>query len=252
MRRAIYLVYGILCYLMFFGVFLYSIGFIGDMIVPKSLGSNATMGAGVAVAVNLALLSLFAVQHSLMARPFFKRWWTTIVPEPIERSTYVLFSNIAMILIFAFWQPITGNAWEITNEVGRMGMLGLYFAGWATVFVSTCLLNHFELFGLRQVWLYFTKKPYTSLPFNEPGFYKYVRHPLYVGWLMVFWFAPTMTLSRLFFAVVTTAYILVAIQLEERDLEAALPEYKQYKQRVPMLVPDVFKSLETSSQGETA
>jgi protein-S-isoprenylcysteine O-methyltransferase Ste14 len=232
---------------MFLGVFLYSIGFIGDLIVPKSLDSPARVSPLAAVMINVLLLSVFAVQHSVMARPAFKRWWAGIVPKPIERSTYVLFSNIAMILIFVFWQPLGGQVWHLENNVARGVMLGLYAAGWLTVFTATCLLNHFELFGMRQVTLYLLGRPYTELPFKEPALYGYVRHPLYVGWLMVFWLAPTMTISRLMFAMVTTAYILVAVRLEERDLEAALPGYAEYKRRVPMLIPNFLGTADSTT-----
>jgi protein-S-isoprenylcysteine O-methyltransferase Ste14 len=245
MRRAAYLAYGVICYLMFFAVFVYAIGFIGNILVPNSLDGEPNLPWMTAVAANMGLLGLFAIQHSVMARPTFKRWWTKIVPEPLERSTYVLFSNLAMIAIFAFWQPIGGVVWTVPCIYGQVTMYTLYGLGWFTVFYTTCLLNHFELFGLRQVWLYYRDEPYTQLPFNEPSLYRYVRHPLYVGWLMVFWFTPTMTVSHLFFAVGTTAYILIAIRLEERNLQDGLPGHAAYKKRVPMLVPSLRKMFGT-------
>ena len=248
-RRSLYFAYSIFCYATFLGVFLYSICFIGNFLVPNTLDSAPSMSPLFAIAINLSLLTAFAIQHSLMARPTFKRWWTQFVPEPLERSTYVLFSNVAMIALFLFWQPIGGVVWEVQSGWLHGALYALYGLGWATVFYTTCLLNHFELFGIRQAYLYLRNRPYTKLPFNEPSLYKYVRHPLYVGWLMVFWFSPTMTSAHLLFALVTTAYILVAIQLEERNLQEALPEYKNYRKRVPMLIPRVGKSakLEVSS-----
>ena len=248
MRRIAILGYGIACYLIFLGVLVYAIGFIGNLFVSNSLDAQPTLPWAYAVGVNLALLTLFAVQHSVMARPAFKRWWTRFVPEAAERSTYVLFSNIAMIVMFAFWQPIGGVVWDIPCVEGRATIYALYGLGWLTVLYTTCLLNHFELFGLRQVYLYFCGRPYTPLPFNEPSLYRYVRHPLYVGWLMVFWFAPTMTLAHLLFAVVTTAYIVIAIQLEERDLADSLPAYAEYRKRVPMLVPSLKKRTKSDTE----
>lgn len=245
MRRFLYLVYGVACYAMFFGVFLYSIGFVGNFGVPTSLDGEPTQSLPLAFAINLGLLGVFAIQHSGMARPTFKEWWTQYVPKPIERSTYVLLSNVAMILLFVFWQPLGGTVWRITHPTGAAVMYSLYALGWVTVFYSTCLINHFELFGLRQVYLAFRKQPYRQLPFKEPGLYKYVRHPLYIGWLMVFWFTPTMTVSHLLFALGTTGYILIAIQLEERNLVDLLPGYADYRRRVPMLLPRMSKRTPT-------
>ena len=238
MRRVAYFTYGVFCYLMFHCVFLYAIGFIGNFFVPTSLDSAPQGTLMSAILVNTLLLSVFAVQHSVMARPWFKRWWTQFIPQPIERSTYCLFSNIAMILMFAFWQPLGGSIWNVAGP-GRWVLYAMYALGWLTVLYATFLVNHFDLFGLRQVWLHLRNQPYTHLPFREPSLYRYVRHPLYVGWIMVFWFTPTMTVSHLLFAVATTAYILVAIRFEERDLVVALPGYASYRQRVPMLVPSI-------------
>lgn len=253
MRRIAYFSYGIMCYVMFLGVFLYSVGFIGNFFVPTALDADPSGPVVPAVLMNLLLLTVFAVQHSVMARPWFKRWWTTFVPRPIERSTYVLFSNVAMILIFALWRPLGGTIWNVEGP-GRAVLFAMYGLGWLTVLYATLLVNHFDLFGLRQVWLYLQDKPYTQLPFREPSLYRHVRHPLYVGWMMVFWFTPTMTVSHLFFAAATTAYILVAIQFEERDLVRALPEYGEYRQRVPMLVPSLKRARPESvaSVGEVA
>jgi protein-S-isoprenylcysteine O-methyltransferase Ste14 len=180
---------------------------------------------------------LFAVQHSVMARPAFKRWWTRIVPEAAERSTYVLFSSLALIALFWFWQPMGGVIWEVSAPLGVDIAYAIYAAGWALLLYCTFLIDHFDLFGLRQVWLQLVGRPFTPLAFKTPWLYRQMRHPLYVGWLMIFWATPRMTVTHLVFAVMTTAYILVAIQLEERDLIAAHPEYAEYKKRVPMLVP---------------
>jgi methanethiol S-methyltransferase len=237
MKRFAAFLYGVICYAVFFGVFLYAIGFIGNLWVPKSMDSPREVALVEALLINLGLLALFAVQHSVMARPAFKRWWTRIIPEPVERSTYVLFSSLALIALFWWWQPMGGVVWEITSAAGVNAMYLVYAAGWALLLYCTFLIDHFDLFGLRQVWLYARGKPYTAVPFRTPWLYRQVRHPLYVGWLMIFWATPTMTVAHLVFAVMTTAYILVAIQLEERDLIAAHPEYADYRRRVPMLLP---------------
>ena len=241
MRRIIVFIYGVTCYLIFFSTFLYAIGFVGNFLVPKSLDSAPEMTFGQALLVNVGLLGLFALQHSLMARPAFKRWWTKFVPSPVERSTYVLFSSLALLLLFWQWQPMGGIIWQIENSTGRLLLYGLFTFGWLLVLVSTFLINHFDLFGLRQVYLYLWGKEYTSLKFATPGPYKLMRHPLYVGWFFAFWATPTMTVAHLVFALLTTAYILIAIQLEEQDLLAAHGEtYAKYRRQVPMLVPRFF------------
>ncbi len=232
------LAYGAGCYAVFFATFLYAIGFVGNVAVPTTLDGAAVGSTAAALTVNLGLLALFAIQHSLMARPAFKRMWTRIVPEPMERSTYVLASSLALILLFALWCPMGGVVWDVTNPIGRGVLHTVFAAGWLTVLGSTFLINHFDLFGLRQVWLHFLGRPYTHLPFRTPGPYQWVRHPLYVGWLLAFWATPTMTIAHLVFAVMTTAYILVAIRLEERDLEDLHGDtYRRYRESVPMLVP---------------
>jgi protein-S-isoprenylcysteine O-methyltransferase Ste14 len=249
LKRVAVFVYGVACYGVFFATFLYAIGFIGNIAVPKSMDSHATTPLLYALGVDLLLLAIFAVQHSLMARPWFKRAWTRIVPEPAERSTYVLFSSLALIALFAFWQPLGGTVWNIENPAGRMLMYNLFGFGFALVLVSTFLINHFDLFGLRQVWLYLTGKPYTHLSFRTPLFYKYVRHPLYVGWFMAFWFTPTMTVTHLLFAVMCTTYILMAIRWEEKDLIVAHgAKYAKYRESVPMLLPSATAYKETVPQ----
>jgi len=236
-NRIIAFLYGVACYLAFLAAFLYAIGFIGNFLVPKSIDSGMQMSFMNALAINAALLGLFAVQHSVMARQWFKRAWSRIVPTSVERSTYVLFSSLALLLLFWKWQPMGGVVWDVKSGLGRAALYSLYAAGWAIVLAATFLINHFDLFGLRQVWLHLLARPYTQLEFRTPGLYRYVRHPLYVGWLLVFWSAPKMTLAHLVFAVATTAYILIAIQFEERDLIRFHAEYAEYRRRVPMLVP---------------
>jgi methanethiol S-methyltransferase len=236
-KRLSIFVYGVLSYAVFFATFLYAIGFVGNLWVPKSMDSAPAVPFTTALLIDLALLGVFAIQHSVMARPAFKRWWTRIVPESAERSTYTLLSSLALILLFAYWQPLGGVVWNVTAPLGKALLYGAFAFGWGLVLASTFLINHFDLFGLRQVWLQLLNKPYRPLQFGTPLFYRYVRHPLYVGWFFAFWATPTMTLTHLVFAIATTAYILIAIQLEERDLIDAHPEYAEYRRNVPMLVP---------------
>jgi len=240
-RRIMTFVYGLVAYFVFFATFLYAIGFVGNFGVRKSIDSAAQGPVGRALLINIALLGLFALQHSVMARPAFKQWWTKFVPPSAERSTYVLFSSVALLFLFWQWQPIGGSIWQVHHPIGRAILFTLFTCGWLLVLVATFLINHFDLFGLRQVFLYLRRKEYTSLKFATPGPYSYVRHPLYVGWLLAFWATPTMTATHLLFALLTTAYILTAIQWEERDLLAAhSEEYAAYRRRVPMLLPRLF------------
>ena len=241
MKRVLVLLYGVVCYAIFFATFLYAIGFVGNFLVPQSIDAARTTSLAAALAIDIALLGLFAIQHSVMARPAFKRWWTRIVPSVMERSTYTLLSSLALLLLFWQWRPIGTVIWNVDNETARTLLYAGFAFGWLLVLVSTFLINHFDLFGLRQVWLYFRGRPYTEIPFRTPMLYKLVRHPLYVGWFFAFWCAPTMTAAHLLFAILTTTYILIAIQLEERDLVGAHPEYATYRKQVPMLVPFLRK-----------
>lgn len=237
-KRIAFFSYGTLSYLIFLGTFLYAIGFIGNFGVPTTLDGVPSGPLGIALAIDVGLLGLFAVQHSVMARKWFKEWWTSIVPKPLERSTYVLFSSLALILLFWLWRPLGGVLWSIEDPLAVFVLRALFAFGWGLVLASTFLINHFDLFGLRQVWLYLLDRPYTALRFGTPGPYRLVRHPLYVGWLFTFWSTPAMTLAHLLFSVATTAYILIAIQLEERDLVREHGEsYETYRRSVPMLIP---------------
>src|SRR5687767_3876653 len=237
-KRIAFFIYGTLSYLSFLGTFLYAIGFIGNFGVPTTLDGVPSGPLGVALAIDVGLLGLFAVQHSVMARKWFKDWWTRIVPKPIERSTYVLFSSLALILLFWQWRPIGGIVWSIENPAGVLVLRVLFAFGWGLVLISTFLINHFDLFGLRQVWFYLLGRPYEAVEFRSPILYRIVRHPLYVGWFFAFWMTPTMTLAHLLFAVATSAYILIAIQFEERDLVCEHGEaYESYRRSVPMMIP---------------
>jgi len=237
MSRLLVFAYGLTSYLAFFLTYLYAVGFVGNLVVPKSLDSAPTAPFLQALFIDLGLLGLFAVQHSVMARPFFKRAILRAIPQAAERSTYVLASSLALMLLFWQWSPLGGVVWEVHEPVFRAALYGTFAFGWLLVLVTTFLINHFDLFGLRQVWLNLIGREYTSLRFVTPGPYRLIRHPLYLGWLFAFWSTPTMTVTHLLFAIMTTGYILVAIQLEERDLVDAHPEYAEYRRRVPMIVP---------------
>lgn len=237
--------FGILSYAVFFAVFLYAIGFIGGFFTPTTLDGVPTAPLGKALAIDIGLLGLFAVQHSVMARPAFKRWWTTIVPEAAERSMYVLLSSLALVALFAFWQPIGGIIWDAPDGWARDTVIGIYLLGWVLLLYTTFLIDHFDLFGLRQSWDRLKGNAYTPPQFYTPSLYRIIRHPLYVGWLTIFWAAPTMTVAHLVFAVATTAYILIAIQLEERDLVDAFGDrYVEYRKRTPMLLPRLWRRRE--------
>lgn len=238
MSRLMILLYGATAYVVFLASFLYAIGFVGGLVVPKTIDNGPEAKAVTAAVIDLALLSLFAVQHSVMARPFFKRWWTTIIPPAAERSTYVLLSSLTLFLLFWQWRPLPGVVWNITQPMLAAAFWALFGLGWLIVLVSTCLINHFDLFGLRQVYLHFAGQSYTPIPFQTPWLYRVVRHPIMVGFLIAFWATPTMTQGHLLFAAVVTAYVLVALQLEERDLLSYHGEtYSAYQRQVRMLVP---------------
>jgi len=242
MKRIAFFLYGTFCYLFFLGIFLYAVGFLGNFGVPNTIDGPPQVSVWQALAINTLLLGLFALQHSVMARQGFKRWWTQYVPPPIERSTYVLFTNIALALMFYAWQPMGGEIWQVQDPIGQGLLYGVFAAGWGLVLMATLQINHFDLFGMRQVWLYLRNQEYTPLPFKTPALYRHVRHPLYVGWFLAFWATPRMTVAHLVFAVTTTLYILMAIQWEEKDLVAFHGQaYKGYQQRVPMLIPRFFK-----------
>ena len=238
LRRTTTFLYGIACYLVFFATFLYAIAFLADFGAVKSIDSGSDGPVAGALAVNLALLGLFAVQHSVMARPWFKRAWTRIVPPAAERSTYVLLSSLALILLFWQWRPMGGLIWEVTTPGVRMVIWTVYALGWLLLLAATFLINHFDLFGLRQVYAHLMDRSYSSLEFRTPGIYKCVRHPIYLGWLCIFWATPKMTIAHLVFAIATTAYILMAIPWEERDLiEAHGDRYRRYRDEVPKILP---------------
>jgi len=237
-RRIAIFAFGVLSYAIFLGVFLYAAGFVNDWLVPKSLDSGPAPSAAVALALNLGLLGVFALQHSVMARPAFKRWWTRIVPSEAERSVYVLASNLAMIALFALWQPLPSVVFELESPVARGIAYGFCALGALIILYSSFLIDHFDLFGLRQSWLALRGRGYTHRPFHTPSLYKHIRHPLYVGWLLFFWATPLMTVGHLLLALGTTGYILVAIVLEERDLLQHFgADYRAWRARTPLFIP---------------
>jgi protein-S-isoprenylcysteine O-methyltransferase Ste14 len=237
MKRWLIFFYGVACYAIALVTLLYAIGFVGNLWVPKSIDSAREVPLGLALLIDAALLAAFAIPHSVMARPAFKRWWTRIIPAAAERSTYILIASVALIALYRSWEPIGGVVWSVESPTGVAALYSLFVLGWGLVFLSSFLINHFDLFGLRQVWLQLRGRPYTQVDFGTPMLYRIVRHPLYVGLLLAFWSTPTMTLTHLVFAIATTLYILIGIRLEEHDLVTEHPGYAQYKKRVPMLVP---------------
>jgi len=238
MSRLISFLYGLAAYAIFFVTFLYTIGFVCGLVVPKTVDTGAVVPTAEALIVNLLLMSVFAIQHSVMARKQFKHWWTQFVPAPIERSTYVLFTSLALILLFWQWRPMPTPVWQIGDASVAMAVTALSLVGWLVVLTSTFLINHFELFGLQQVVNNLAGRSAAAPRFRTPLYYKFVRHPIYLGFIIAFWAAPTTTVGRLLFAAVTTAYIFVGIFLEERDLVDLFgDEYRRYRERVSMLVP---------------
>ena len=231
-------IYGLAAYLVFFGTILYAIGFVTGLVVPKTIDTGAVVPLAEALVVNVLLMGLFAVQHSVMARKPFKAWWTQYVPKSIERSTYVLLASLALVLLYWQWRPMPTVLWQVGDPNIALAILGVSFVGWLMVFFSTFLINHFELFGLHQVANNLTGRDMPVVRFRTPVLYKVVRHPIYLGFIIAFWAAPTMTVGHLLFAAVTTAYIFVGIFLEERDLTAMFgDEYRRYRERVSMLIP---------------
>lgn len=244
------LLYGSFSYLVFLGVFLYAIAFVGDLGVPRSVSVGPSGPVGTAVLVDLALLGVFALQHSVMARPGFKRVWTRLVPKSIERSTYVLLSSLALALLYWQWRPIAGTVWAVEAPAGRTILSVLFWAGWLLILFGSFLINHFDLFGLRQVWLRFASQPYVPLPFRTTALYAFVRHPLMLGFMIAFWAAPVMSWSRLLFAAAGTGYIVVGTALEERDLVGHYGAvYERYQSEVPRFVPWPGRRARESARG---
>lgn len=252
MKRAAIFLYGVLSYAFFFATFIYAIGFIGNIGVPKSIDSAPTLPLMTALLIDVGLLTLFAVQHSGMARPAFKRWLTRFVPVEAERSTYVLLATACLALLFWQWAPLGGVIWNVESGWASIALTTLYFGSWALLLYATFLINHFDLFGLRQAWYALRDKELPQQKFITPALYRLVRHPIYTGWLGIFWFTPTMTVTHLVFALIASVYILVAIQFEEHDLQKVHPEYAQYKRKVPALFPSLTRRLRRNAQVQSA
>jgi protein-S-isoprenylcysteine O-methyltransferase Ste14 len=241
-KHLLFMLYALVAYLIFLATFLYAVGFVGGFLVPTELDLPSQNSLAASVGIDVALLALFAIQHSVMARKWFKERWTQIIPWTIERATYVLCASLALILLFWQWRPIGIDVWRIDDSHARLAIWMLCAAGWGTVLAMTFYINHFDLFGLRQAWLPLAGRPYVPVSFLTPFPYRVVRHPLYVGFLIAFWATPHMTLAHLLFAASTTAYVLIAIQFEEADLiREHGSSYQSYRRRVPMLLPRLFR-----------
>ena len=238
MSKVLEFIYGIVCYVVFLLSFIYAIGFVGNMVVPKSIDSGFVSSTAQSLIVNLILLGLFAVQHTIMARPRFKQWWTKSIPIQIERSTFVLIASLLLFLLYWQWRPMTTLIWSVEHSVIKAVLLALFWIGWVTVLISTFMIDHFDLFGLRQVYLHLRSQEYHHAKLMTTGMYKYVRHPIMLGFIVAFWATPYMTSGHLLFAIATTAYIIIGIQFEEHDLKHFLgKDYEDYRRRVSMLIP---------------
>jgi protein-S-isoprenylcysteine O-methyltransferase Ste14 len=252
MRRWTFFIYGVFCYLLFLATFAYMAGFVGNLLVPKTIDSAPEGSAGAAILIDLGLIALFGLQHSIMARPAFKRLWTRVVPQPIERSTYVLISCVVTGLLMWQWRGVETVIWDVRHPFGRGLLWGLFAAGWLLVPVASLMIDHFDLFGTRQVWLYLRRRPYTPPPFRTPLLYNRVRHPLYLGWGLAFCATPTMTLGHLLFAGALTLYMAVAALVEERDLVRHYGDsYRAYQRRVPMFIPHFGGGGKSPADGPT-
>ncbi len=249
MKKMSALIYGVICYAVFFISFLYAIGFTGNLIVPKGIDSGLEVSLAESLTVNIVLLGLFAVQHTIMARPAFKKWWTKIIPKEVERSTFVLIASLLLLLLYWQWRPMPGVVWSIESTAGTMVVTSAFWIGWLIVLSSTFMINHFDLFGLRQVMMPLINREYTHVGFKTTMFYKFVRHPIMLGFIIAFWATPHMSAGHLLFAVMTTVYIFMGLQFEEHDLKNAIPEYEEYTHDVPMLVPGTKVRLHHEHKG---